>query len=383
MTEPRHHAGVTDPEDTTRIRGDALGDLRDDATERGGTDGGGRLPPADGRADARPDPRGDRVNERAGERSPARPADRPAERRETDRAGRRPDPEAAVAPRYLDPSYGSRPDDAGRAGASNGRNGYPPRGYAGSVSSADARATAQGGTPRHSSPGHPGGAPSGRRGGPPESPPPTAATGAYGSSEASRPAASAYAGYPGDAGYGQYGGPARARDDSTTATAYTGLGAGYPPGVGAGVGTAPYVGGSTLGTSPTGRSAARPGRGAVGARPARRARLLVRHIDPWSTFKFSLVLSVALFFVWLVAVGLLYGVLDGIGVFDKINGLYDELSGNTGDRIVTPGMVLGMATLIGAVNIVLMTALATIGAFIYNVCSDLVGGIEVTLAERE
>jgi hypothetical protein len=39
--------------------------------------------------------------------------------------------------------------------------------------------------------------------------------------------------------------------------------------------------------------------------------------------------------------------------------------------------------LVGAVNIVLMTALATIGAFVYNICSDLVGGIEVTLAERD
>jgi len=111
--------------------------------------------------------------------------------------------------------------------------------------------------------------------------------------------------------------------------------------------------------------------------------LLVRHIDPWSTLKFSLVLAVALFFVWLVAVGVLYGVLDGMGVFDKINGLYDEVSGSTGERIISPGLVLGTATLVGAVNIVLMTALATIGAFVYNICSDLVGGIEITLAERE
>jgi hypothetical protein len=125
-----------------------------------------------------------------------------------------------------------------------------------------------------------------------------------------------------------------------------------------------------------------PGRQA-GPRPARRARLLVRHIDPWSTLKFSFVLAIAMFFVWLVAVGVLYGVLDGMGVFEQINSLYSEVSGNGSDRLFSPGLVLGTAMLVGAVNIVLFTALATIGAFVYNICSDLVGGIEVTLAERE
>ena len=111
--------------------------------------------------------------------------------------------------------------------------------------------------------------------------------------------------------------------------------------------------------------------------------MLVRHIDPWSTLKFSFVLAVAMFFVWLVAVGVLYGVLDGMGVFEEINGLYDEISGDGGESLFSPGLVLGVAALIGVVNIVLFTALATIGAFVYNICSDLVGGIEVTLAERD
>jgi hypothetical protein len=119
------------------------------------------------------------------------------------------------------------------------------------------------------------------------------------------------------------------------------------------------------------------------ARPSRRVRLLVRHVDPWSTLKFSLVLAVAMFFVWLVAIGVLYSVLDGMGVFEQINGLYDEISGDGGESLFSPGLVLGVAAIIGLVNIVLFTALATIGAFVYNICSDLVGGIEVTLAERD
>ena len=150
------------------------------------------------------------------------------------------------------------------------------------------------------------------------------------------------------------------------------------------MGAGPGPGGAAAARSALGTAARPTARGGPsGSRPARRARLLVRHIDPWSTLKFSFVLSVAMFFVWLVAVGVLYGVLDGMGVFEQINSLYDEVAENSGERLFSPGLVLGAATLIGAVNIVLFTALATIGAFVYNICADLVGGIEVTLAERD
>lgn len=119
------------------------------------------------------------------------------------------------------------------------------------------------------------------------------------------------------------------------------------------------------------------------ARGPRRARLQLKHVDPWSTLKLSLVLAVALFVVWMVAIGLLYGVLDGMGVFDKINGLYQDVTGKDGAQIIGPGLVLGTAALIGAINIVLFTALATVGSFIYNMCADMVGGVEVTLSEHD
>lgn len=112
----------------------------------------------------------------------------------------------------------------------------------------------------------------------------------------------------------------------------------------------------------------------------RRARLQLKHIDPWSVMKFSLAMAVALFFVWMIAVGLLYGVLSGMGVFDKINSLYDQVHGGS---LFTGGFVLGTAAMIGAVNIVLFSSIATVGAYIYNLCADLVGGIEVTLSEGD
>lgn len=126
----------------------------------------------------------------------------------------------------------------------------------------------------------------------------------------------------------------------------------------------------------------RPGRG------PRRASLMVKRIDPWSVLKLSLVLGVALFLVWMVAVGLLYIVLDGMGVWDKLNGTYTSLVSGEGadavsDPLISAGRVFGVAAIIGMVNIVLLSALATVSAFIYNVSADLAGGLEITLSERE
>jgi hypothetical protein len=84
----------------------------------------------------------------------------------------------------------------------------------------------------------------------------------------------------------------------------------------------------------------------------------------------------------------LYGVLSALGVFDTLNDLFGQLgsasgsSGGGGD-VITPGLIFWGAAVIGAINVVLMTALCTVGTFIYNLCSDLVGGLELTLSERD
>jgi hypothetical protein len=118
-----------------------------------------------------------------------------------------------------------------------------------------------------------------------------------------------------------------------------------------------------------------------------RASMQIRRIDPWSALKVSLVLSVALFFVWMIAVAFLYLVLGGMGVWSKLNSNVGDLltsaGGQTGGELVSSGTIFGGAALIGLVNIVLLTAMATVGAFIYNLTTDLVGGVEVTLADRE
>jgi hypothetical protein len=116
-----------------------------------------------------------------------------------------------------------------------------------------------------------------------------------------------------------------------------------------------------------------------------RASMQIRRVDPWSTLKVSLVLSVALFFVWMIAVAFLYLVLGGMGVWSKLNSNVGDLLNNTSGsaELVSSGTIFGGAVLIGLVNIVLLTAAATIGAFIYNLTTDLIGGVEVTLADRD
>ena len=122
------------------------------------------------------------------------------------------------------------------------------------------------------------------------------------------------------------------------------------------------------------------------ARPPRQASLQLKRLDPWSVLKLALVLAVVLFLIWLVAVGVLYGVLDGIGVWDRLNGTYADLvSGEapSGSPLISAGRVFGIAAVVGAINSLLFAVAVTVGAFVYNVSADLVGGIEVTLSERD
>jgi hypothetical protein len=177
--------------------------------------------------------------------------------------------------------------------------------------------------------------------------------------------------------------------------------AGQPTGSPAGAPPVPPATGATPAVTPETAKGAPPedtggggGRGSRGRGPSRpggrgprRARLQLRHIDTWSALKISLVLSIAMFFIWMVAVGVLYGVLNALDVFDTLNDLFGQIGSASGEEgggdVVTPGVVFGGAAIIGAINIVLMTALCTVGTFIYNLCSDLVGGLELTLSERD
>jgi hypothetical protein len=113
----------------------------------------------------------------------------------------------------------------------------------------------------------------------------------------------------------------------------------------------------------------------------RRARLALRRVDPWSVFVTSLLLSLFLAVVTVVASFVLYGVLSALGVPASINKAVTDVQGS--GPLLTRGRFLGFGALVAAVDVVLLTALATVGAMLYNVCATFTGGVEMTLAERE
>jgi Transmembrane domain of unknown function (DUF3566) len=127
------------------------------------------------------------------------------------------------------------------------------------------------------------------------------------------------------------------------------------------------------------------------AKPARKAQLQLARLEPWSVMKFSFVMSLVCFVVLLVAVVVLYVILSGLGVFDAISDTVNSLTKQQGDT--TGGVdagnwfsfarVFGYTVLVGALNVLLITALSTVGSVIYNLAADLVGGVEVTLKEAE
>jgi hypothetical protein len=121
----------------------------------------------------------------------------------------------------------------------------------------------------------------------------------------------------------------------------------------------------------------------------RQAQLTVSRVEPWSVMKFSFVISLVAFIVLFVAVAVLYAVLSGLGVFSSLQHTIANITssqGSSGFNLMTyisASRVLGYTGLLGAINVVLITALSTVGAVLYNITSDLAGGIEITLKESD
>ena len=122
---------------------------------------------------------------------------------------------------------------------------------------------------------------------------------------------------------------------------------------------------------------------------ARRANLVIARLEPWSVMKFSFLMSLVAWVVLFVAVTLLYYALSGLGVFAALQRTLSSVTSSQNSSGVdlaawtSASRVLGYTMLAGAVDIILITVLATIGAMIYNLVTHLGGGIEVTLKETD
>jgi hypothetical protein len=124
------------------------------------------------------------------------------------------------------------------------------------------------------------------------------------------------------------------------------------------------------------------------SRAPRRARLRLSRIDPWSVMKVSFLLSIAFGIVTVVSVFMVWSVLGAAGVWSSINNTVSDTV-SSGNNVSTfniedyLGMsrVLGFTMLVSVIDVILITAIATLGAFLYNMAASLLGGIEVTLSE--
>ena len=128
-------------------------------------------------------------------------------------------------------------------------------------------------------------------------------------------------------------------------------------------------------------------RASAARRPPRRARLRLTRIDPWSVMKTAFLLSIALGVVTVVSVLMVWTVLEAAGVWESINQAVQNVLGGESsgtfdiEDYLGTSRVLGFTMLVAVIDVVLLTAIATLGAFLYNMAAALLGGVEVTLAE--
>ena len=142
--------------------------------------------------------------------------------------------------------------------------------------------------------------------------------------------------------------------------------------------------------APTG--AVTPGRGPVSV--PRRVKLSVSRVDPWTAMKLSFLLSVAVGIAMVVMIAALWLILSSMGVFADMrldgkvtladaDSVLNTTSGPKFDLMnyIGLGRVVSLTIVIAVIDVILVTAISTLGAFLYNVCSSLVGGLQITLTD--
>jgi len=117
----------------------------------------------------------------------------------------------------------------------------------------------------------------------------------------------------------------------------------------------------------------------------RKVRLTLSRIDPWSVMKMSFLLSIAIGIMIVVAAFVFWYALNELGVFTSIDETIRKIVGTESEldilQYVERDRVVSLAMIIAVVDVVLLTALSTIGAFLYNVVAALVGGVHMTLTD--
>jgi hypothetical protein len=121
-------------------------------------------------------------------------------------------------------------------------------------------------------------------------------------------------------------------------------------------------------------------------RPAtRRVKRVLRHIDPISVLKLSLIYNACFLVLWLLFVAVVYQILDAAGLFDAVTGFArDGAFLRKGEGLpISLWLVEKWALLLGLVLGGLASLVNVFLAFLYNLASDLVGGLKLSFIERD
>jgi hypothetical protein len=125
-----------------------------------------------------------------------------------------------------------------------------------------------------------------------------------------------------------------------------------------------------------------PERARRGRKPRpRQTRVVIKKVGPWSVFKFSLLFYLCIMLVILLAFCILYAMLGAIGALDSVTKLTRDLFADPSFQINGKWIFTRLAV-IGLAMVIIWSFINLLLAFLYNLISDVVGGIEVTLAER-
>ena len=113
----------------------------------------------------------------------------------------------------------------------------------------------------------------------------------------------------------------------------------------------------------------------------RRVSRVVRDIDPWSVFKVMIIFHFAVYLVVLIASVLLWNVAHATGTIDNVERFMESFGWET--FTFNGGQLFHNLWVIGLLLVFLLTGLAVLGATVFNLIADLVGGVRVTVLEEE
>jgi hypothetical protein len=120
------------------------------------------------------------------------------------------------------------------------------------------------------------------------------------------------------------------------------------------------------------------------ARP-RRVRMTIVRVDPWTVLRLSFLLSIAVAIITLVSLFLLWGLLSVAGVFSTVEQSANDILGDgatTFTQYFAFGQVFRVGVVLALADVILLTALATLAAFLFNLATSLTGGLEVSVVEE-